>query len=330
MNCYCTFCNSTYCFDGRSFGILNFSDNHLFAVELVLELLEFKVNGGTATNGYWQSKVDSLLRYRPSDSATKLLRKRWMNMSGKVNSVVTEFLKILVYPQSFFKCCESPKIVCVDGIVLSVENRRIEKQCLTEPWRDTTVSNQRFSKRRDRNVLAMDKDDYIIIRSFVHTGIVFTKFVGIEREELVRLNTKMRGSPVLVFLICAGVLTGDLIRCPALLCEFVQCLYKEVSPASSLAPAPIWATLKSICEKKTIQSSYMDTIARHAPVLNGVLNYAVSLEVNSHPYRSCLLLLAHLLGKAYACYSTPTTPGYLTLSNLVILTTLLYYQKLKG
>lgn len=138
-----------------------------------MELLDFKVNGGTATHTYWKSKVDSFLCHRKNDEEVMAIRSTWMNMSGKVNSIMTEYLKLIDYPENFFQCCLNPKVLCTDGIVLSVESKRIQNRGLVEPWRDFTARNQRFRKRRERDVITFDKNDKAIWKMFISNGKPF-------------------------------------------------------------------------------------------------------------------------------------------------------------
>jgi hypothetical protein len=110
------------------------------------------------------------LMCRVINSQTEKLRQSWMNLSGKLNSIMTSFLELVDYPDNYFQCCKNPKIVCVDGIVLSIESKRILRCNLTEPWRDLQPLNQRFTTRPDRNLIKLDFEDKETIRTFIYQG----------------------------------------------------------------------------------------------------------------------------------------------------------------
>ncbi|KAJ2989643.1 hypothetical protein HDV02_004913, partial [Globomyces sp. JEL0801] len=82
---WCNTCQKVLDFDGRSYGIINLANTKLFAGELLIEMLEFKVNGGNPTFTYWKSKVDTYLLIFSKDQFKKKeqQRKELMNMAGK-------------------------------------------------------------------------------------------------------------------------------------------------------------------------------------------------------------------------------------------------------
>lgn len=117
---YCRRCDTTYEYDGRSDGVLNYNNLYLFDIgmsliltqELFYELMELKLNAGTPTHAWWKAKVDVYLKI---SNENRELRKSWMALSGRLTSYLSEFLTLIEYPSSLFGCCEHPEIVCADG-----------------------------------------------------------------------------------------------------------------------------------------------------------------------------------------------------------------------
>jgi hypothetical protein len=131
-NTYCSVCHRHYEYDGRADGIVNFGNSKLFCVELMMELLEFKLNGGVPTQTYWKSKLNSiaLTHWSAAERQARFeqCQKEWHGISGKLNEMMTCFIRLIDYGPKIFKCCTNPKVLCIDGIVLSVENSRIERR----------------------------------------------------------------------------------------------------------------------------------------------------------------------------------------------------------
>ena len=90
-----------------------------------------------------------------------------MNLAGRINAVMTAFLALIDYPSNHFQCCENPSVVCIDGIVLSVESRRIN---LKTPWVDPSPLRNRFNLKEDRYLVSFSKDQKEFLRAFIRTG----------------------------------------------------------------------------------------------------------------------------------------------------------------
>lgn len=163
----CSLCERRYDFDGRSLGILNYGNRYLFTVELILDLLEFKAISGTPTYSYWHARSNTMLKPWTTQE-TADLKKKWMSMAGRVNGIMTAFLALIDYPENHFNCCEDPEVVCIDGIVLSVESRRIQNDT---PWVDPAPIRGRFSKKEDRYLVALKPPQKERLKIFIRSGL---------------------------------------------------------------------------------------------------------------------------------------------------------------
>jgi hypothetical protein len=59
-------------------------------------------------------------------------RKNQENYAGLLNQLLVAFCKLLNKDTKYFHCCENPTIVHIDGVVVSVETKRILDQNLYE------------------------------------------------------------------------------------------------------------------------------------------------------------------------------------------------------
>jgi hypothetical protein len=166
-------CRKLYPYDGRADGIVNFGNSKLIAVELFYEMLQFKYQGGVPTATYWKCKVKTtVLPFDDTDDEMEGEERYWNNMARRMNQMLVAFLELVDYGETLFKCCENPRIICVDGIVLSVENRHIKELNMQKPWQSEGECRVRFSQRVDRNLITFKEADRSIISSFIKEGML--------------------------------------------------------------------------------------------------------------------------------------------------------------
>ena len=81
--------------------------------------------------------------------------------------MLVHYLDLIYYPEESFYCCENPTVICIDGIVLSVENDELKSHLVPEPFINDIHSKQRFSTRRFRAIINFTrKEDKDNIKSF--------------------------------------------------------------------------------------------------------------------------------------------------------------------
>ena len=69
--------------------------------------------------------------------------KEFKKFDAKNQSFFCQFLTLLQHPDNAYICCQNPDIITLDGLVLSIETRRIQQQNLTEPWILSCNKNER-------------------------------------------------------------------------------------------------------------------------------------------------------------------------------------------
>jgi hypothetical protein len=290
----CQVCQITYNYDGRKDGVINWSNSKLLCIELILELLQLKVHGGTATQTYWKTKVEiQRMVYPVIDPTADNLRQMWLNMGGKLTQCMSHYISLVDLPQRAFQCCEIPKVVCVDGIVLSTKQQCIVDQKLTEPYRNSQALRNRFNSRADRNVLNLSKDDSDILKSFIREGVSvidMSTFVG------------NHPGPISKMIKETACLTDNVYTSPALLIDFYHCLYKEISPASSMLPAGLWSLVEETVRQKTFTKQLAKATATFAPVFGEFVIYALSVAHIDHLCGVCVEVAAFILQRAKNCF----------------------------
>ena len=291
----CRICHARYDFDGRSLGILNYANKYLFTVELILDLLEFKSLSGTPTYSYWQAKCNTMLKSWTKES-TLAFKKKWMSMAGRVNGIMTAFLTLVDYPSSHFQCCKDPEVVCIDGIVLSVESRRINTK---SPWIDPVGLRGRFSKKEDRQIVTLTSQQKELLKNFIRTGVFLEDFQPLCEDledpigQFLYKNLSSPPSP------------NHLIQCPSLLKRFYQCLYKWIAPASSIAPSTTWEILEQIISTRHVPFEHFPLLTDQAPIIADLCTYITTLSSYPDRYDLGIRLLQHILQKSKGCYSSP-------------------------
>jgi len=72
--------------------------------------------------------------YEESGQSTVEQINHWTALSGTIHGYFCQFLELLEQPEHLYSCCLNPEIVCLDGLVMSIENAKIREQKLSTPW----------------------------------------------------------------------------------------------------------------------------------------------------------------------------------------------------
>jgi hypothetical protein len=275
FNSYCQICHTLHKYDGRRDGIVNFGNAKLFCVELMMELLEFKLNGGVPTQTYWKSKLNSigLVMSGNAEVAGNLAHamKEWVGLSGKLNEMMTCFIRLIDYGPRMFNCCINPKVVCIDGIVLSVESTRIERRHLTEPWIVDDLRRTRFGDRKSRSIITLSAEEKVLIQQYVRDGITDMDYLSLVENHPESVVIDLMG--------LSYVRTGpEKVKCNPLLNLFYRCIYKDISPCISYVPAPTWSTLEDLLEHRVVIANTVSLLDVYSPVLSQICCFLNALK----------------------------------------------------
>ena len=230
-----------------------------------------------------------------------------MNMAGRVNAIVTQYLGLVQYPRTLFNCCEDPQVVCVDGIVLSVEAKRLRHQ--ETPWRNTNALKTRFTNRKQRSLILFNAAQRELVKLLMGEGLL--------EVDMCKLDDDFEDHPVMVYLLSNVVQHQNdpcLFVVPLILREFVHCITKDIVPASSLAPYGTWKVLKDILATQIATMNHRSVLAKLSPIINQVVTHITQVAACQESTARAMKLLGYIIERAEACfvpqfrsYSNPIT-----------------------
>lgn len=231
----CEVCKKSFHLEGHDLALLNFSDSYFFCVELFYWLLDVKYRSGLSTYAWWNSYIEINLRLLAEEKRPKL-RDKLQQLSGSINQFFMEFLKLLEYPAGVMKCCGgSPDTITLDGIVMSIESKRIRDAKLTQPWISHTNFN-RQTTRKNRNVLELSVEEKKLID-------LYTSQNGVPINNLNMLRDEYRRNPVVELMVKSATIVNGNYICNKILKPFFRSCRKDIMPAISFLPKVLWTAV---------------------------------------------------------------------------------------
>ena len=258
-----------------------------------------KTHSGIPTQSWWKAKVE-VACFGLEGTDVKRYRDKWTNMHSVVNLVLTEFIMLIDFPEPLFRCCQHPEVICVDGIVLSIENRRIKERNFSTPWREDAPTRNRASTRSDRNVWDLKQSirwkPRELLRQFaLRNG-------GLKRQELVQLIRRHPG-PLSDLLNLAAYPVqrngSEIYVCPSLLQPFFHSASKPISPAIGVVPKVLWHDTAGFLQSKQFRPEYLNFVREHSSLLNSMLTFMLSNQANQALMNACYGVIKHCLVIAY-------------------------------
>lgn len=251
-----------------------------------MDLLEAKASNGTPTFAWWANKIEWSLRCHDYEEefgedydfelvhqSRMSFRNRFGARAGLVNQVLAEFCRIIDLDPQFFKCCETPEIICIDGIVISVEMQRITAQRLSQPWLLGPGKAKRATNRSQRHIWQGDKSQRESMLLYAGTGVKSDEYQNLLR---VTDSTPSLRNVLIEF----SIFDGSVYSCPRELHFFFRSLGKDVMPATQLLPANTWPSVKLFLEGGD-HSDFGTLLSTYAPVMSHL--YYFGLAFLNHP-----------------------------------------------
>lgn len=295
----CVGCRALYYYDGRDDGILNYRNLYFFPIEFFYEALELKTHSGMPTSTWWKGKIDMALLTYDGIPHIELIREKWKRLRSKVSYAITEFLMLVDLPPKLFQCCSEPDVVCVDGIVLSIESARIKQKNLMTPWKESTPSSARASTRKDRNYWYLKKSkkynpvDKVGLFSSVKSGISMGDISAIIRACPGPLADLMK--LVAVKITNYG---STLYQCPPMLRPIYRSACKPISPALALIPSSLWIDVDRFLDNPGPSCELIGSAAHFSPALSQFLAFIMLHEDNTEIFKCGLLFVRDCFEKA--------------------------------
>lgn len=231
--------------------------------------------------------------------------------------MLTQYLELIDYSTNSFLCCKNPTCITVDGIVLSVKNNLIKEQFQPEEWLDCETLHQRFSTRHYRNIINFSKEDRKVIRLFCKgDGTLFdNNIAGLSLGELDRFQiqhkdqSSNRNHPVTQLMKLSANKIASRYHCHPMYAFFLRSLYKDITPASLIAPQPIWSSLKELLLTKKLTLLIVQNIQIHSPVLDKVFVLAMEKRGDTEFFEIFLELTELIYRTSVKCYTTQYSKG---------------------
>jgi hypothetical protein len=301
----CVRCKTTYEYDGREDGIVNFGNSKLFCVEVFMDMLQLKIHSGLPTKAYWASKLAVLQLSQHEDPLWPVLKKEWLGIGGKLNEMMVAFIRLIVFEPTMFQCCASPQAICIDGIVLSVDNQRIASRKLKEPWiKESNLTGvNRFSTRSDRQLITLTQEEKEMIKEYILIGITKSDFVKLKNRHLQSPLIKFMGRTSIVKPPNADI-NQETYHCEPLLIDLFHCQYKCIAPCVAYAPSFIWETLEEIVHSTIIKHEQVQFIDSYSKVMGRVCLYLSKVDATSPEMTAGILLISKIVQIARNTFNT--------------------------
>lgn len=295
-------------------------------MELLLDLLEAKVNSGIPTNAWWKNRVEWAIKCKRfadpgfEDSVVfswedlqvmrSKCRDRWMAQSGHMNQMLIEFCRLITLEPNLFKCCENPDMICVDGIVISIETRRIFASQLKHPWLLGPGKAKRATDRPLRHIWNGDKEDRTSMLIYAHTGVV--------EAEYQRLVQSTSTCPALRdALLEFSMFNGELYTCVPKLYFFFRSLGKDIMMASQFLPSCTWDSVTSFLNGYD-DPAFGPLLETYSPLMSYLYYFGLEHLNDGIKFGIVKDLFRTIQVTAQRCYPVTDSPAVLPIHDLPI------------
>jgi hypothetical protein len=242
-----------------------------------MDYLQSYASSGLAVQSWWDSKCTHYLNMHSVDAssheANKLARRR-----GDVSQAFAAAAELVNFG-SAFKCCQSPRAISMDGIVLSVRSNQMP--AFVRPWMMEGPEVSRGSTRALRQLPRLNEAQIKLLHDFIfgHTGCP-------RQQLLIQIQITTNAGLKLLYLIhvmAAGSREAKL-KCSHNLQAFARFLCKSLAPVVSLVPKKLLPIIRNMYSGKHFGSSAdrlkIETVA---PVFFGLLKEFQNACAQSSP-----------------------------------------------
>ena len=275
----CRACAAKIAFDGRRHGIINYKNRCLFPVELLNEFLKIYSRTGVAATAWWDSKVEEQVRPLFNDEDADEdeiaeIEREWTRLGGQMCRIVAGFASLIDVPSDLFACCESPRAIAADGIVLSV--RSTELNGLKTPWiweQAPTSAKKRASKPGQRS-LPCNAAELVALKALQSGSMDVTMLQAACDNEQSYPSTGPRS---VLTLSLAHRKSGNSVSCPLSVRDFVLCFTRTISPAIQLLPSALWSFVDSSLlsnDFPSITTTLLENLTKYSPILSRLFTCA--------------------------------------------------------
>ena len=194
--------------------------------------------------------------------------------SSQVCKVACELISIIDIPERLFACCEAPKAIAADGIVLSVQSKHLAH--LKQPWiwKDApSLAKARATTPNTRTLPCAD-DERLLLAALTAGEATVSDLQGALDDGSVS-SSGPRAVVALSLAYHSG--TSQRVACPQGALDFARCMLREISPSIQLLPSATWKLVDSHLTKPSSPVFTMElftTLSKYSPVMMRFLNCA--------------------------------------------------------
>lgn len=224
--CYnkeCTEFEKPVSYYGTSSGIVNYSNKFFIGVELVIEYMRFYSKNGLSFSTWIENKI--VLSKSVKETKFYCNVSHLSSYIGLLHEIFCKTTDLLIFPKETFYCCQSPKIIQMDGLVNSVKANRITE--FSEPWIKDTMT-KRASKYNERQLEKVDNYTAKLIVDVIHTKKC--------SESIMKTLQKSSHNGVKALSFCFERINEQYVLTESVIL-FAKTLISSVAAANSLVPS---------------------------------------------------------------------------------------------
>lgn len=165
----CSNFGKEFYFQGTCYGIINIHNKFFVTVEIIKEYFELYSKNGTPFSTFLPIKLEmTQLAYTNNNNNILPLTdvSKIKAYTGALHESFCESIKLFLYEKKSFFCCESPRCLQVDGVVISIQTKKMPD--LIYPWLNSKV-NSRASNRKDRQLEPLNKLEEDLLKKIIES-----------------------------------------------------------------------------------------------------------------------------------------------------------------
>lgn len=207
-----------YFFEGSQMGLVNYKNNIIIAVELIIEYLDLFAICGAPFSAWLKSKTNSY----PMSLPIMNVKRNWTSLNGKIHEAFCAASERLEVSLASYKCCDNPKVLLMDGVVASIKSRNLPN--FKKIWLHGK-SKHRCTTRNERQLKTISKQEKPIFEQLIH-GYKIHK----TQQDLLKSSANIGVRAIFYCLNDDGSLKASAKR-------FASFLVKEIASITSLIPS---------------------------------------------------------------------------------------------
>lgn len=297
---YTSWCQNNACnngkkvhFDGHSFGLVNYKNKVIMCATVCREYLITYSNSGISFLSWWRSKYSLLIDTLPLKEAAAT--NKWLDeQRSDIAQCVIGFAELIDYPSQYLGCCPNPSRITMDGIVLSVESKRIPE--FTENWITQQVGF-RASNRETRSLIIDVQDEFkVAVLLCTKKQVPFDTCKHF-------ISAQHSGLAVVCHILVKKFHRQPFVSLSSSLKSFLSCFTKKTNPAIRMAPAFLHSNLQELQNfPEPISEDLYLSLLKYSPLVLNLLEAARDAGITGGITMKVKQFLTELISVASSTY----------------------------